>query len=308
MFIPGNSSSSKLLKHLSDNSPDTPSVLFESEMDTLSVTISSDYGNYSDVIRKTFHNEPVSQSRRLNNEYIDVECPKLAIILSGTPGQLFKFISNREDGLLSRFMVMHFNSSQGWQSVSPSHTFINLTDYFKDLSKEYYKMWDYISQDELEISLTAEQWEYLEDYCKEKYRQITTLHNNDATSLIKRHGIMLFKLCMTLTGIRKYEEKIISKSIICKDDDFRIALYLINESLYSSLEIYDLLPDSKQVTLSSKKDGFLCSLPLEFQRAEAIANASKMNICERTADRYLKYFISEKSLIQPVHGKYLKAS
>ena len=37
--------------------------MFEAEGDTLSQTLKSDYGNYSDVFRKAYHHETVSQCR-----------------------------------------------------------------------------------------------------------------------------------------------------------------------------------------------------------------------------------------------------
>ena len=264
VFIPANSSSSKLLQHLSDNSPETPALLFESEMDTVSITIGSDFGNYSDVMRKVFHNEPVAQTRRTNDEYIDVESPKLAIVLSGTPGQLLKFINNREDGLLSRFLVMSFNNNLGWESVSPCPDCINLTAYFRELSKEYFKLWEFISKDELEVTLSAEQWISLETYCEGKYEEISELYHTDATSLIKRHGIMLYKICLVLTGIRKYEQNISLDTMVCDDDDFSTALYLIDNSLYSSLEIYEKLPAVKSISLQNDKEVFYKALPWGF--------------------------------------------
>ena len=58
LVIPANSSASSFLKILGDN--DGIGLLFESEGDTLSQTLKSDYGNYSDVLRKAFHHELVS--------------------------------------------------------------------------------------------------------------------------------------------------------------------------------------------------------------------------------------------------------
>jgi len=308
VFIPGNTSSSKLIQHLSDNSSsNTPAILFENELDTISITTASDFGNYSDILRKTFHNESVSQSRRGNDgEYLDVTCPKLAVVLSGTPGQVFKFINNREDGLLSRFLVMNFNNNQGWQNVSPCPDCINLTDYFRALSLEYFKIWEFISKDELEITLSETQWNDLEDYCGRKYLEISLLHREDATSIIKRHGIMLFKLCMILTGLRESEYSLRVNKMVCRDEDFSTALYLIDKSLYSALEIYEALPDVKSPNLNNNKEGFYDLLTGEFIRAEAVAKGKELNISERSVDRYLREFVVKLRLSQVAKGRYLK--
>ena len=55
LIIPANSSASSLLKILGDN--DGIGLLFESEGDTLSQTLKSDYGNYSDVLRKALRGQ-----------------------------------------------------------------------------------------------------------------------------------------------------------------------------------------------------------------------------------------------------------
>ena len=305
VFIPANVSSSKLLQHLSDNSPDTPAIIIESEMDSLTIANASDHGNFSDIIRKALENEPVSLSRRMNNEYIDVECPKVAIILSGTPGQVFKFIHNKEDGLLSRFLVMSYNNNQGWQSVSPCPDCINLTDYFRELSTDYFRMWEFNSKADLKVTLSTHQWSRLNGYCDKKYSEIATAHHQDATSIIKRHGNMIFKICMVLTAMRNYELQLHQPSMECLDEDFYTALYLVNESLYSALELYEALPDVKSPNLNNK-EALYTALPDEFSRGEAFVIAKKINISERTMDRYLGEMIRKRLLIKIVHGKYFK--
>jgi len=305
VFIPANISSSKFLQHLSDNSPDTPAIIIESEMDTLSITNASDYGNYSDIMRKALENEPVSLSRRMNNEYIDVECPKVAIILSGTPGQVFKFIHNREDGLLSRFLVMSYNNNQGWQSVSPCPDCINLTDYFRELSADYFSMWEFNSKADLKVTLSSQQWSRLNSYCDEKYSEITIAHHQDATSIIKRHGNMIFKICMVLTAMRKYEAQLFVASLECLDEDFYTALYLVNESLYSALELYEVLPDVKSPNLNNK-EALYNALPEQFSRGEALLIGNKINVSERSVDRYLDEYVLKGLLVKIVKGKYFK--
>lgn len=83
LVIPANSSASSFLKILGDN--DGIGLLFESEGDTLSQTLKSDYGNYSDVLRKAFHHELVSLSRRKDREYCEVANPRVSVALAGTP-------------------------------------------------------------------------------------------------------------------------------------------------------------------------------------------------------------------------------
>lgn len=306
VFIPANSSGSKILQHSADNGPYTPAIMIESEIDTLTQATATEFGNYSDLLRKAFHNESISLSRRKDNEYIHVEFPKLAVALSGTPGQLFKLINNREDGLLSRFLVMKFSSNNGWRNVGPCPGCINLTDYFNRLSEEYFTIWGDISKQELEVKLSESQWEKLNEYCDSKLKEITYLHGEDATGIVKRHGLMTFKICMILTVLRAYEDKQESQELTCLDGDFYIAQFLVDKSLDSALEVFELLPESYSPGLD-KKDSFYENLEDTFTRAEALETGKKLNIKMRSVDRYLKEFLLKELLSQESKGNYQKS-
>lgn len=306
VLIPANCTSSKLMKHLTDNNPDTPSIMIESEIDTMVTANAADFGSYSDILRRIFHNESISLSRKNNDEYFNVNDPQMSLVLSGTLGQFFKLINNKEDGLFTRFLVMSFTSNTGWRSMAPCPGCVNLSDFFKKQSCEYFNLWEFISKEKLEIHLSEDQWESFTIYCEEKYTEIKMTHGDDATSIIKRHGLMLFKICMVLTGMRKYELQSHSTSLVCTMDDFNSALYLTNESLYSSLDMYDLLPGVKLPKSKKSKEHFFSTLPNEFDRALAVAIALELQIGERSADRYLSYFLTTQSLSRPINGNYVK--
>lgn len=105
LIIPANSSASAFIKTLADNNG--TGLMFETEGDTLSQTLKSDYGNYSDTLRKAFHHEPVSLCRRKDWEFLELDCPKLSVVLAGTPGQVRNLIQDSENGLFSRFMFFN---------------------------------------------------------------------------------------------------------------------------------------------------------------------------------------------------------
>lgn len=115
LVIPANSSASSFLKILGDN--DGIGLLFESEGDTLSQTLKSDYGNYSDVLRKAFHHELVSLSRRKDREYCEVSNPRVSVALAGTPEQVRKLIPDAENGLMSRFCFYIIRFKRGIRNV-----------------------------------------------------------------------------------------------------------------------------------------------------------------------------------------------
>ena len=149
LVIPANSSASSFLKILGDN--DGIGLLFESEGDTLSQTLKSDYGNYSDVLRKAFHHELVSLSRRKDREYCEVANPRVSVALAGTPEQVRRLIPDAENGLMSRFCFYIIRFKRGIRNVfatsdisqSKNAMFKLLGDKFCHLHEEFVRQGNY---------------------------------------------------------------------------------------------------------------------------------------------------------------------
>ena len=79
LFIPANSSATATYQALSDNHG--WGVIFETEADTMTQALKSDYGDYSDGLRKAFHHEPICYNRRKEQERVNIYCPRLAVML-----------------------------------------------------------------------------------------------------------------------------------------------------------------------------------------------------------------------------------
>jgi hypothetical protein len=131
LYIPANSSSAAVIGHLDQS--DGSGIICETEADTMGNSFKQDWGGYSDLLRKAFHHEPVTYSRKINEEYIEVEKPRVSIALSGTPSQVKGLISSAEDGLFSRFIFYTFKVNPEWRDVSPKNA-NNLTIFFNVLS------------------------------------------------------------------------------------------------------------------------------------------------------------------------------
>ena len=105
LFIPTNSSAASVIQQLDNNGG--VGLIFDTECDTLSAILKSEYGDYSTIIRKSYHHEAIDLSRRKDDEYRVIERPMLAICLSGTPGQLYTLTPQAEDGTFSRITCYH---------------------------------------------------------------------------------------------------------------------------------------------------------------------------------------------------------
>lgn len=309
VLLPANSSGSKFISHLADNQQgDIPSILIESEIDTLTNAVGNEWGNFSDVLRCAFQNETVGMSRRKDNEYIEVSSPKLAVALSGTMNQVKKLINNSEDGLFSRFLVYSLSTGTQWSDVGPCQGCINLTDFFDMQADEYLQMYEYISKKNYEVRLTEEQWKALNEDFANELSYATTFGDPNISGLIKRHGLMVFKMCMTLTGFRIYEGKIELDVVECKQEDFETAMYLVKRSLEASKGLFQQLPGGGSKQSNSKSNLLYRQLPDEFTHYEAIRFTESLGVADRTIERHLKQLVTEGLLIQPERGKYKKVS
>ena len=306
VYIPANTSNAKIIQHLDCN--EGKGIICETEADTLGQTFKNEWGTYSDMLRKSFHHEKISVSRKTDGEFIEVNNPQLAVALSGTPKQVFNIISSAEDGLFSRFIFYVFKTDAVWLDPSPKGNPVNLTDYFTTQSKQVLKLVEYYETDEMVLHLTDEQWAIFNPFFSSFLQQINTFVSEDALSIVKRLGLILYRFCMIFTAIRKFEAKDYHKEIYCLDVDFETALTLTKTYVQHSIIMFTNLPkQGEQGPFKSgeNKKKFFDALPNKFQRKEAIEIGKKFDIGERSVGNFLKSCLG-KYLTQPKTGFYDK--
>jgi hypothetical protein len=306
VYIPANTSNAKVIHHLEHN--DGRGIMCETEADTLGQTFKNEWGAYSDMMRKAFHHEPISVSRKTDSEFIEVNEPKLSVALSGTPKQVFGIINSAEDGLFSRFIFYVFKTDSVWLDPSPKGNPINLTTFFDKQSQRILDMVEFFEDEEMSLHLTDDQWEELNVEFKTFLEQVNTFVSEDALSVVKRLGLILYRFCMVFSAIRKFESKSRNKKIECTDVDFKTALALTKVYLEHSLMMFNNLPKQGEqgVFKSSKnKQKFFDALPDSFQRKEAVAIGEMFEMKPRSVDSFLHTCIG-KYLEQPKAGFYKK--
>ena len=205
LVIPANSSASSFLKILGDN--DGIGLLFESEGDTLSQTLKSDYGNYSDVLRKAFHHELVSLSRRKDREYCEVSNPRVSVALAGTPEQVRKLIPDSENGLMSRFCFYIIRFKRGIRNVfatndisqSKNAMFKLMGDKFCHLHEEFVRQGNY------SFSLPSDLQEHFIEYLSRVNEECCDEVDNKMQGVVRRMGLIAYRIMMVLTAVRYLE-------------------------------------------------------------------------------------------------------
>lgn len=304
LYIPANSSSAAVIGHLEQS--DGVGIICETEADTMANTLKADFGGYSDLLRKAFHHEPITYSRKTNAEFVEVEKPRISIALSGTPSQVQGLIGSAEDGLFSRFIFYTFRLKPVWRDVSPSGK-VNLTEYFDLLSQEVERMVSFLEMSPTTFNLTPKQWQFLNSHFDLWLREVSVFFSEDASSTVKRLALIVYRIAMILSAIRKFEEGVIDKDIYCTENDFHTSFSLAETYKQHALLMFASLPKSQEIKLEPNKKKFFDALPNEeFTRHQAVEIGASIGIRERTIGKYLNNFLGS-FLEQPFkYGPYLK--
>lgn len=299
-IIPANISTSEMYAYMSRANHGV--LIIESEADTLSNMLKNDWSNYSDVLRKAFHHEPISVSRKTDNLYLEINNPKLSLVVSGTPNQLQPLIKSKENGLFSRFLVYSFDELSEFKNVFEV-TKNNYKDVFSNCSDEVFKIYDKLifRNSELEIKLTENQSKRFHNEFY-KLRDIILEHYpQDIISNLFRLGLIAFRICMILTIIRNKENLVNPKEFYCNNRDFLISLKIIKSILKHIVLTHSAIEDG---VLSELDEEILFSLKQEFTRIEAIEVGAKLNVPKRTVDDKLRQWQKKKAVKKIAKGQY----
>ncbi|WDF63182.1 DUF3987 domain-containing protein [Flavobacterium sp. KACC 22763] len=299
-IIPANISTSEMYSYL--NVSKNGVLIIESEADTLSNMLKNDWSNYSDLLRKAFHHESISLSRQLDSRYIEIDEPKMSMIVSGTPDQLQPLIKSKGNGLFSRFLMYSFDEVSGFKNVFAPQTH-NYKEIFEKSGNVVYDLYGKMFQlkDELLFKLTDNQYKrFLKDFMF-IHKDILENHSHDVISSLHRHGLIMFRLCMILTVLRNVEEISEKSELVCSNRDFITALKIIKVVLKHAIINHNSLNDGG---LSDQDEELLFSLNPSFTRKEAIKVGEELNIPQRTIDDKLKQWQKKKAIKKVEQGKY----
>ncbi len=308
-IIPANTSATAVCQILHDNGG--VGFMMETEGDTLTNTLLSDHGNYSDVLRKSFHNEPVSYLRRTNHEYVEVLDPQLSTLLSGTPGQLRRLIPDSENGLFSRFMYYHLPLKPHWNDVFADSSDVSLDDTYVALGRGWHEVYQRISRFEhIHFSYTPQQQARFNEHFAALHEKYLQRYGEGFLSSVRRMGLIVFKISMVLSLMRCMEFADESAEFICEDTDFSVALTMGDILLEHSAKFYLTFPqDTRNGAYSfkrqeeEKKRKAYQDLPDTFQTKEAVAIGKRHGLSPSTVKRWLK----NSSLFTNLsYGRYAK--
>ena len=240
-FIPADNSKSGIIQVMHEN--DGRGTIFESEGDTLADTVKTDYGGYSDVLRKSYHHESVSIFRRTDQENRDIEEPSLAVLLSATFDQYTKLIPTPANGLFSRFIHFNLKSNPGFRDVFDTQR-RDYPDYFNALGETFKGIYLELKKRETPIDFNLkedQQKQFLKLFSQWK-SEFGEYVSADMEGTANRLGLICFRISMVLSCVRCFGEGDFSDSMICEDVDFENALKIMEVLKIHALEVYNRLP------------------------------------------------------------------
>ncbi|MDD4109576.1 MAG: DUF3987 domain-containing protein [Prolixibacteraceae bacterium] len=296
LFIPADTSTAAIMRYLYDS--EGRGVLFDNEADTLSIIFKLEWGNYSVILRKGFHHEPIPSGRKNPDDYREIENPKFSVVLSGTLAQVKDILPSAENGLVSRFMFYIYSSQPKWKDASPNDK-PNLTKLFKSFADKVYDAEKFVNRIPVNFKLTNDQWELHKKTFTEMLQQGFHLLNNEGASMVKRLGLITYKIAMTLTALRKFENKDEKEEITCSDQDFETAISIVKVLVKHSQFIFNIIPKAQFSGINEQQRKFYDSLPSNrmFKRELAAKIGKSQGIQDRTVTKYLTRFV-EKGLLK----------
>ncbi len=305
-ILPANISTPEMYSYLGTSKHGL--LIIESEADTMGDMFKSDWSNYSDVLRKVFHHEPISISRKIDKIFEEIKEPKLSMVISGTPDQLKPIIQSKENGLYSRFILYSFDEVSGFKNVFAPKNKEN-KDIFRTVGKGIFKLYNYLEEikEPLKFAFTQRQEEKFLKRIAHIHKDITT-NIEDFTPSLYRHGLIMFRIAMIFTVIRN-KENILNgqKTLLCSNKDFIIAFFLTKTLLRHSLYTFKtldngFLPIQDEMILDDLGNNSVNS----FQRKEAIQIGKRYSIPMRTIDDKLRQWQKRKIIKKIRKGVYKK--
>lgn len=296
-YIPGNVSSSMLINHLADN--DGIGCICETEADTVTNTLSKEWGGYSDILRKGFHGEPISKSRVMDLIFTEIKEPKFSVVLTGTPNQMDSLIPSVHDGLFSRFLYYSFTSKPRWIATYTTELNQSNKQIFQTFSAALCDKFK--SNETRKFVMTKEQGEKLDQTFKEALNHNSALYSDYVQGNIKRLGLMTYKIAMVLSALRSD-----TPHLTCSAEDFDIAMVLVAEVyLKHSVSLLDRLnKQSNKLNIIQQELYDWVKTKGTFKRAQIEPLATSLGIKPRTLTDLLNKLIDKKLIKRIKHGVY----
>ena len=320
LFVPANSSSTATYQALNDNGGE--GLTFETEGDVMATTMRSDYGDYSTGLRAAFHHEPIVYNRRKDNEHVDIQEPRWAVMLTGTPHQVVNLVPDAENGLFSRFIFYKIDRRVEWHDVFRDDEII-IDDVIRELGEQYLPIYHLMKSRKacpVKFRLTPAQKRRFNAFFMELQTEQANQIGDDMVASVRRLGLVCFRIAMILTVLRSVGSESVEwgsvERVECDDRDFTTALELVNVLVAHTAMVYATLlrhdEPQQDIRMSGMNDvqrAVFDAMGDEFTTKDVIEYTSSRNIPRRTAENIIGSFLTRFRVATRVkNGLYRKTS
>ena len=306
LHMSGYTTTARMIEQLDVNSP-YASFLYETELESVNNTIMQDFGGYSYVLNQAFQHERIGCSSKTNGTSF-IEFPELGFLATGTPGMLLKLIPSTESGLYSRLLIYRITGRADYQPLTSVDDTMCSVRYFERLGQRVLDMAVHLEKSPTFVVFSDKLRKRLDRYFEREYNNVRVFGNDDVASVVLRHRLIIFRIAMTLTGIRKGETKSTAEEIEILDDDFDIAFHIGTRCLSHSLLVSTSLKHSdtnQRHKLPDAQVDLFDVMPDEFKTSDIIDEAGVRGISRSSVFRMLKK-AQEYSLVVLVSTGYYR--
>ncbi|WP_138991622.1 DUF3987 domain-containing protein [Larkinella sp. C7] len=308
LLIPADTSSAMFLALLAKNGG--CGIVCETEAATLTKTLKQGWANHTNLFLMAFHHEPFASGRITAKQmYIEVPRPRVSMLLTAVPGQVNELMPSVNDGMYSRVLHYGFSEETELKEYNSEAGEADLEGKFTELGEQVANQLQALGNQPIKFALTPEQEKLLNDQQRSLWEDCMIRFGPSATSIVKRLGLMTFRIAMVLSAIHRlpfgsYREG----KLTCVDSEFEAALELAKIFYAHAMETYDGLPNKRNSGRKTDRRRLLEFLPSgrEFTRDEAVAIGGGIPVSERTVGNYLARLVNEGLLMQPRYGHYQK--
>lgn len=284
-------------------------VMNASELDMISSAMHQEYGKHDDVMRAASQHEEVSSYFKTDHRLVVVSDPHLALCASGTPAQLHKFISSLENGMYSRVAFYVGQAHWEYKSANPGKARLDMRAYFKGMGEELLRMFIFLSGSPTEVVFTEEQWKEHTERFRTYLREVVAEDDDSPGAIVLRHGLMMSRIAMVLTALRKCEPQWNTSEWECSDEDFHTAMQIVDVLLEHSLLLSTSMDDTagriRPVKAFFKLRPVLKKMLREFTYSELMAAANEAGLPTASVKRYLLRLVYYQ-IVEKEDGKYRK--
>ena len=321
-LIPGNNTGTGILQNIMDSNG--TGLICESEADTVSTAIGTEYGNWSDTLRKAFDHDRLSYNRRTDREYKETTACYLSVLLSGTPAQIKPLISSPENGQFSRNIFYYMPRVGEWKDQFGEDEL--------DVEAEFIRMgheWK-ASRDELKkkglftLKFTQQQKDEFNGHFSALFYRSSLVTGEEMSASVMRMGTILCRMMCITALLRSLEipslavpdptinpenlkDGIITRhNLSITDEDFRAVLALCEPLYLHATHILSFLDKSTELNSRgiADREMLYAALPQEFTKQMVMEQAEKLNIPVNTARSWIQRLREKGALdMMMVKGK-----